>query len=455
MRMKWPNPQVSESALQRAMAARLAARVAEANILHRDGALEDAEAIYCDVLATQPNHADALHFLGVVRAKQSRLDEAVELIKQSLMQVPGYTDAWNNLGNLHKMREELSQARACYAKVLAKQPLHRDARNNLAVVELAVGEVDAARELYVGLLSEGNPPDFMLHGFAMLLVEHPRNRADLEKAALCFAELVKRDPANRPARRNLGMLLYLLDRREEAAQVYRDWLAIDPADPIAAHMLAACGGSDVPQRAADDYVRNTFDAFAASFDQVLVDRLGYVAPQRLHAALTQHLGDPARRLVILDAGCGTGLCAPLFREHASLLVGVDLSGGMVERAAARGYDQLEVAELGAFLERQFEAWDVVLSADTLVYFGELCAVLASAGRALRPGGLLGFTLEALDDGADVVRLSLSGRYQHSRRHVEAAVAAAGCELVALFSESLRKEAGQPVPGWVVVARRPC
>ena len=451
--MKWHDPQLSRNVLQRVTAARLSARVAEANALHRDGALDDAEAIYLEVLAMEPQHADALHFLGVLRARQSRLDEAIDLIRRSLKQVPDYIDAWNNLGNLYKLREELVEARACYDKVLAKQPLHRDGRNNLAVVHLASGNVEAARKLYLSLLAEGNPPDFMLHAFAMLLVEHPRDRADLEKAALCFSELIRRDPSNRGARRNLGMLLYLFERREEAAQVYRDWLAVEPNDPIALHMLASCGVTEVPRRAADDFVKTTFDTFAASFDAVLVGKLGYVAPQRLHAALVPFLGDPSRRLSMLDAGCGTGLCGPLFREHASRLVGVDLSSGMIERAATRGYDHLEVAELGAYLDREPAAWDVVLSADTLVYFGDLNAVLASAARALRVGGWLGFTLEALDDEANVSRLSMSGRYQHSRPHVEAALAAAGCECVVLNAESLRKEAGEPVPGWVVVARR--
>lgn len=452
--MKWPNPHVSSGALSGAMTARLAARVAEAKVLHRDGAIDEAEAIYHEVLKIEPQHADAMHFLGVLRARQSRFDEAMELIQRALRLVPGYVDAWNNLGNLHKLREELSQARDCYLKVLANSPQHREARNNLAVVHLAAGEVELSRKLYVGLLSEGDPPDFILHGYAILLCEHPRSRDDLEKSALCFSELLRRDPSNRPARRNLGMLLYLFDRRDEATSLYRDWLVIDPDDSIAKHMLAACGGGDVPDRAADNYVRITFDSFAESFDEILVDRLGYVAPQRLKAAMQQYLGEPHRQLTILDAGCGTGLCGPLFREYASRLVGVDLSNGMVERAVARGYDHLDVAELGAYLEGANAVWDVVVSADTLVYFGDLKAVLLSVARSLRQGGWLGFTLEALDDPEDRVVLALSGRYQHSRRHVEAALAGAGFEVVALQSDSLRKELGQPVLGWVVVARSP-
>mgnify|MGYP003384830818 CR=1 FL=1 len=126
---------------------------------------------------------------------------------------------------------------------------------------------------------------------------------------------------------------------------------------------------------------------------------------------------------------------------------------MIQQATSRDYDQLVVAELGAFLDRAAMAWDVIVSADTLIYFGDLRQVMQSASRGLVPGGWLGFTLESLDLMDDRAQLAPSGRYQHSRRHVEAALAEAGLGLVSIQAESLRKEVGLPVPGWVVVARR--
>jgi SAM-dependent methyltransferase len=45
--------------------------------------------------------------------------------------------------------------------------------------------------------------------------------------------------------------------------------------------------------------------------------------------------------LVLELGCGTGLCAALFRPAAARLVGVDVSARMLERARARGlYDEL-------------------------------------------------------------------------------------------------------------------
>jgi predicted TPR repeat methyltransferase len=127
---------------------------------------------------------------------------------------------------------------------------------------------------------------------------------------------------------------------------------------------------------------------------------------------------------------------------------------MVDKARQRGgYDKLEVAELTAFLQTHPAANDVVLSADTLVYFGELQEVLTATYTALRPGGWLAFTLEAMDGEEDRVELTPSGRYRHTRRYVERVLAARGFAGLRIASDTLRREGGQPVLGWVVLAQR--
>ena len=77
---------------------------------------------------------------------------------------------------------------------------------------------------------------------------------------------------------------------------------------------------------------------------------------------------------------------------------------------------------------------MIVSADTLVYFGPLEAVAAAAANALRPGGVLVFTVEELSDDASDAGYSLSpnGRYRHSPGYLERVLADAG-----LQSEILR------------------
>jgi predicted TPR repeat methyltransferase len=127
---------------------------------------------------------------------------------------------------------------------------------------------------------------------------------------------------------------------------------------------------------------------------------------------------------------------------------------MVEKARQRGgYDELVVAELTAYLQASLAAWDVVLCADTLVYFGDLLPVLSAAHATLRPGGWVAFTLEAMEGDQDRVELSSSGHYRHSRRHVERVLQTVGFGRVNIATSSLRKEVGKLVTGWVVLAQR--
>jgi predicted TPR repeat methyltransferase len=115
---------------------------------------------------------------------------------------------------------------------------------------------------------------------------------------------------------------------------------------------------------------------------------------------------------------------------------------------------LHQAELVFYLDTQPNAFDAVISADTLCYFGPLDRPMAAAGRCLRSGGWLVFTVEALpDEATDENRLQLNGRYAHARGHIRSTVECAGLTLVELRPETLRMEAGLPVAGWVVTARK--
>ncbi|MEW9570878.1 tetratricopeptide repeat protein [Rhodanobacter sp. Si-c] len=421
---------------------------------HQAEDLDTAERLYREVLELRVAQPDALHYLGVLCHQRGRSDEGVELIRTALQVTPKHPDAHNNLGNIHKECGRLREAEACYRKALECGPQHYNALSNLAVVLEAQERPQEAFEAYEKLLRQAPRYAQGHYLLGLFLRNHAQGIEHIEQSVDCFRQAYALEPRFVQALEALSVSLYVLGRTDEAVQVYRDWLAREPDNPIPRHMLAACGGAEAPQRAGDAYVRDIFDRFADSFDEQLLQNLDYRAPQVLADALGTVLPPPATTLDVLDAGCGTGLCAPLLRPHARRLAGVDLSGGMVEKARQRGgYDALDVAELTAYLQGQADAWDVVLSADTLVYFGELGPVLAAAHAALRPGGWLAFSLEAEAGDEDGVTLTASGRYRHSRTHALRALERAGFGDIRIAEDSLRKEFGQPVRSWVVLARR--
>ena len=162
-------------------------------------------------------------------------------------------------------------------------------------------------------------------------------------------------------------------------------------------------------------------------------------------------------LDILDAGCGTGLCGEHFKPLARRLVGVDLSLEMLKRAGVRKlYDELIMGELTAFVGAVPAAWDLIVSADTLVYFGDLAAAMTAAHRGLRPGGTVVFTLERASEGEapQGFRINPHGRYSHTASYVRRVLSAAGLEPRQLSHVHLRLELKKPVEGLLVVASRP-
>jgi predicted TPR repeat methyltransferase len=119
------------------------------------------------------------------------------------------------------------------------------------------------------------------------------------------------------------------------------------------------------------------------------------------------------------------------------------------------YDELVKCELTAYLRDSPAAFDVIVSADTLVYFGSLERVVAASADALRAGGRLIFTVEELMDAGPDANYSLSphGRYSHARQYVERVLAGANLRPEIVAAE-LRLEAGDPVAGLVVRATKP-
>jgi predicted TPR repeat methyltransferase len=426
-------------------------------------------------------------------------DAAIEAYNRAVELAPGDPSPRNNLGIVHRARNELAEAEAAYRAAIECDASFADAWHNLAVLLLATGRFREA--VASALRSLGVDPDAELTEKLDALFKAGRRK----KAAAIFltapaadqggpndapdSDDVELDPADAGAWYDLALLLLAAEhygqaatcnliaesldptcsnplelvgighalegRTGKAAAVFRAWLEKEPDNPVAQHYFAASGGSAAPARASDAYLERTFDEFAGSFEKKLA-RLDYRAPGLVAAAVRAACGPDARGLSILDAGCGTGLSGREVRAIAEKLVGVDLSGAMLARAGATGlYDALEKAELTDYLAAHPGAFDVVLSADTLCYFGALDAVAAAAFAALVPGGVLVFSAEATgEDEAGDYRLEPNGRYRHSGAYLDRALAGAGFDVESRTSGTLRTEGRQPVTGWIVTARRP-
>jgi predicted TPR repeat methyltransferase len=420
--------------------------VAFAILLQKNEQLAEAQELYRRVLETAPNHPDALHYAGVLAHQQGQSDEAVALIERSLALAPGRADCYNNLGIIFQSTGKLQAAIDAYQRAIAIDPGHANAHSNLGVLLRATGKPLEAETAYRTAiqLNPGHIDAYTNLGILLNALKRPR------EAAECYCKVITLRPKHREARRLLALAHCVLGDIDEAVNILEEWLDEEPGDAIALHMRAACTGRDVPGRASNGFVERTFDSFASSFESKL-EHLSYRAPALVAAMLENSGLEPSKQLDVLDAGCGTGLCGPLLAPYARRLVGVDLSEGMLALAKEKHvYDALIKSELTDHMRDHSAAFDVIVSADTLVYFGDLGCVVVAAAKALRPNGLFIFTLEhAVGAVADINwRLELHGRYSHARAYVERVLTAAGLQPWIAPAE-LRMESGAPVAGLVI------
>ncbi|MCE9524403.1 MAG: methyltransferase domain-containing protein [Alphaproteobacteria bacterium] len=200
------------------------------------------------------------------------------------------------------------------------------------------------------------------------------------------------------------------------------------------------------------YVRHLFDQFAGDYDQRMRGQLNYEGPGILRDLAGLLLDPNARRLDVLDLGCGTGLAGIAFKPIARQLIGVDLSPRMIEKARAlKIYDLLFEADVETLPAGASGPFDIAIAADVLVYLGDLGAVFASVAQRLKPGGLWLFTTERGD------RLNFERgpkrRYRHSDSYLRDLAAAHGFDVASLIECATRYEAGEAVPSWAAAFRK--
>lgn len=210
---------------------------------------------------------------------------------------------------------------------------------------------------------------------------------------------------------------------------------------------------EVPPTQPADMMRSLFDGYAPVFDMHLVDGLKYRVPAQVAALVGERYPDGA--LDLLDLGCGTGLLGKCLGRTQGLLVGVDLSPGMLSQAAElKLYDDFLVNDLLSALQAIPEAcYDVVAACDVFIYSGDLTEVVPAAAHVLKPGGHFIFSCESAQDSEADLVLRPSTRYAHKASHVRALCAAAGFTDVTLQDTTIRVEAGEPIAGFIAIARK--
>ena len=289
-------------------------------------------------------------------------------------------------------------------------------------------------------------------GLKLLLATDLRRTGRHDEALTRYDELIAAEPGNNAALFGRAQAWHAKGDDKAALADCATLLDREPQNEEYKFLQALASGETPPSQPAA-VVKQLFGPVAYSFDDHMVRGLKYRLPKQV-AELIQ-VKYPGLKLNVLDLGCGTGLLGVCLGRIQGALVGVDLSEGMTAQAAGHNvYDRFHhVNVLDALAETPAAIYDVIAALDVFIYVGDLTAAVPDAHRILVPGGHLIFSCEtAAEDGPQLV-LQPTGRYAHKRSHVEALCRSGGFDDVSVEDCALRLEQGQPLPGFLVVARK--
>jgi predicted TPR repeat methyltransferase len=420
-----------------------AAELESAQDLFARGHLSRAAEACARALKLDPGNYEAEHLTVQILLERGQVAFALFPLHRLAARRPTDPGLRVSLAAASRVTNDFDAAHAAVSEALELDPQHVGARAELVTLLLEQGARDEAVEETDRLVAEH--PDDADAAFARARALAATGRPDAARGA--FRRATELDAAISHRLVRLANGFRALRDEERARRALEEGAILQPEDPEIAHLVAAARGEADDTRVPDAYIVQHFDQFAELFDKRLKEDLRYTVPEDLVARVEPLVGS-ARE--VLDAGCGTGLCGPLLRPLAKRLVGVDLSPGMLARARERGvYDELHEAELTAYLREHPESFDVLMAADVFIYFGDLSEIIALAAAAIRPGGVVAFSVER---AAAKRTLASSGRWAHTPEEVLEVSAAAGLEVEATEA-ALRFEQGVPVEGLLVVGRR--
>lgn len=191
--------------------------------LHRAGNLEKARQLYTQIVESWPNHADALHMLGMVAIQSGYTETGMELIGRSLQINPGQPAAYSSLGNALRNLQRPQQALDHYDRALNLDPQFVPALYNRGSVLMDLQRPQEALESYERalLLRPKHVGALCNYGNALLALGRHQD------ALLSYERALQLNPNFAPAACARGKTLRELHRLDEALHDLEHCLVLD------------------------------------------------------------------------------------------------------------------------------------------------------------------------------------------------------------------------------------
>ncbi|MDR3733958.1 MAG: tetratricopeptide repeat protein [Acidobacteriaceae bacterium] len=189
---------------------------------HGAGRLAEAEGLYRQILAVDPEQPDALHWLGFLAHQAGHGEAALQLMTRSLSRAPHIANYHNNLGQV--LATQKRNAAPAFRNAIILSPELPEAYINLAQRLSRDGQVGAALVLLdqAAYLSPDVADIYNAQGLVW------KQRGDFARAAMRYRQALERDPCHAAAVNNLGAVLLRQQQRRAATAAFRHAIVVGP-----------------------------------------------------------------------------------------------------------------------------------------------------------------------------------------------------------------------------------
>jgi len=191
---------------------------------HQAGRFPQAEALYRQILAQQPDHPEALHLLGVLAGQVDHMEDAIGLIRRAIALNPTSPVYHTNLAAFLLRQGKLEESAAAYDEALRLNPNSPEAHASRGNVLLAQRRPDDAIAAYRQALQL--KPDYAeaYNNLGNAL----REKGARAEALAAYQQALRLTPGLAATHSNIGATLRDSGRPEEAVAAYQQAIRLAP-----------------------------------------------------------------------------------------------------------------------------------------------------------------------------------------------------------------------------------
>lgn len=197
-----------------------------AAMLHQAGKFNEAEIVYQELLAAQPEHYEALFNLGLLYNQTNLTEKSISIFQQLVLFHPHVSLAHYNLAVALRQAKHIDEATKVLETAIMMQLGSADIFGLRGLIAYEAGRFDEALEFYERALQISPQDAEILNSVSLTLDRLQR----YEEALLILRELESKYPQEKIILYNKSLVLFNLKKYEEAVIEIEKYIKLDPSN---------------------------------------------------------------------------------------------------------------------------------------------------------------------------------------------------------------------------------